>query len=240
MSIFQRFLDGLPATMLAQSFDLVWGEAQKFIPYLESLARGELIIPQEFVARHIDRTLAGFGGVEFVDVACCDGYLRVTVHYTRLMAKYCVESHVKVEDFALSRERRVATLLFSEVSNVQGRNLAGRLSSQLAALLFENPLDSEALHARISENTDGLVKVNWPRASIQLDAYPTVQKLNALSFAEYSFWDYVELSGCRIEPGRVVVNVTQLGLPRRQIEESREDPPVLPSPDEMVTEEQKE
>lgn len=179
--------------------------ANDLVPLLEGVAQGQFVISQARIQSMVNKKISDVEGIDSLEVFCEEGALRLVAKCKKGLAKYeaCFKS--EIVELKVGKEKLVAEFQFADQYDIEGRNWAGKMTSVLAYAMVSNLVTSEDTAEKVSAKTDGMVEMDWPLVRVHLDKHPVVVKANSLRAGQFTLWDLAEVTGCRVEEGRVVL-----------------------------------
>lgn len=199
-------------TAYAAAVEAITKLANDLAPLLRSAAEGEFVVSQARIQAVVNSKISQVNDLEALEVLCEPDGLRLVAQCKKWPGAYEVSFRAIISELKVGADRQVAEFRFDEQCDVVGQNMAGKLTALFAHAAISNLVASSETSDKVNEKTDGLVDLVWPDVRVHLDKHPLVVRASDLRAGNFSFWDLVEVTGCRVEQGRIVLLIESRAL----------------------------
>lgn len=181
--------------------DLVLEQIARQFPGLntERLKDGQIPIPAIYLESELVRRTASVKEIESIRLECEPGYFVITLDTKKGPFAHKVRVRLVPEEFALTRDKRVATFLCERDLGIEGRNLLGRVSNWVTQGVIISALQSKTLEQRVSEASQGAVELAWPRIIVHLDRIDRLKPVLEFNVLGLGLTDVLRFGPLRVD-----------------------------------------
>lgn len=201
------------AEQAAKVPELVFEQMARQFPGLKPrmLLDRQIPIPAIYLESELARRAARVPEIQAIRLECEPGHFIITIDTKKGPFQHKVRLRLAPEEFALTRDRRIATFLCQREMDVEGRNLLGRVSSWVAQGVLISALESKTLEQRVSEASEGAVELSWPRITVYLDRIDRIKPVLQFNVMGFSLTDVLALGPLRVDKGFAYLKVDLVG-----------------------------
>lgn len=173
----------------------------------ESLKQGWIPIPASAIQEVVRRKFADIDGVDNFTLTLLPGRFHVNLDTSRYRLKHRVTLDLRPDVFMLNAQDRKAVFLSDEDMDIEGRNLAGKLSVWLAAAVIEKSVSSRDWATRIHTASQNVLEVHWPVLTVHLDNIEEVRTIFTYRFADRTLFDLMSFGPLTVHDGYASLKV---------------------------------
>ncbi|RMF18455.1 MAG: hypothetical protein D6761_02645 [Candidatus Dadabacteria bacterium] len=182
---------------------------------VDQLRQGWLLVPQPWLQEAITALAQRQQAVESASLTLEDGVglLELSMRAEGLRPRAILRSKVRIEEFALTKTRGIAILVFDTAPDisVEAQGLFGRYGATAIARALERLFESEEAQRRLQTRHE-IWELSWPRLTIYLDRIEAIRRLRDTTLAGLGLLDLVAFGPAEVLPEGIRIRVRSTGL----------------------------